>query len=131
MRLLGIGLVLLVVAACASSGQHVPIEKILAGKRFPSAASKAECLDAGGTWEDMSAAVASPPRTFIACIIPTEDAGKVCASSSDCEALCVLAKGQAASLGQPARGECMATYFFGGCHSYVHRGRVGTVFCSE
>jgi hypothetical protein len=121
----------LALTACATSTEHVPFERILAGKDFPQAASEAECVSRRGTWQDVSEAVAAGPGTAYACIIPTTDGGQACASSSECQGLCELATERPVRIGDRAEGRCMATYFYGGCRAYVHRGRLGSRMCSE
>jgi hypothetical protein len=121
----------LALSGCAHSGEQVPFEEIIAGKAFPSVASEADCSAREGSWQDVSEAAAAASGSFYTCIIPTADAGKSCSSSSQCESLCELAPGQDVEIGEPANGQCMATYSYGGCRSYVHRGLLGSAFCSE
>lgn len=122
---------LLLMTACASTALSPSHEAVFAGKVLPSAASVEDCRAKGGIWRDLSGAVASPPGSFHACIIPTTDGGKACSSATDCQSMCVLAPGQSVHYGDHAEGRCMADYFTGGCRQYVHRGRYAFGLCSE
>jgi hypothetical protein len=131
MRILFPLAVMFTLAACATGPHHIPFEKVLAGKSFPRISTAADCSQRGGTWEDKSESVAAESGSFHTCLIPTTDSGRSCSSSYQCQGLCELAPSQKLEIGDPAAGRCMATFNYGGCRSYVHRGRLGTVFCSE
>jgi hypothetical protein len=130
MKLLRIAFIIPLVTACASSGTPLSFERIIEGKSFMRVSSEPDCVAAGGVWRDISEQIAAQDSLFT-CILPTTDGGNACSSSSECQSLCELAPGQDVEIGQSASGQCMATYFHGGCRSYVHRGRFATAFCSE
>lgn len=64
------------------------------------------------------------------CVIPYKDAGKVCKSSSECSASCVVMKSNI-PMGTKISGECQHDNALYGCYVLVEDGVAGPRMCSD
>ena len=69
-----------------------------------------ECRAAGGWWHG----TIEGRGRLTGCSLPTKDAGKPCATSSDCESVCLEAFGEEKDPSAP--GRCFGWSQYKGCH---------------
>ena len=69
-----------------------------------------ECVAAGGWWHG----TIEGRGRLTGCTLPTKDAGKPCATSSDCESVCLEAFGEEKDPSAP--GRCFGWSQYKGCH---------------
>jgi hypothetical protein len=88
------------------------IKRILASKRYDAPQTQNECKYSNGSWYSETVRRIDGPKAagdaysteiYWRCTVPTRDAGTACASSSQCESLCVYA-GQSGFFG--SKGQC-------------------------
>lgn len=77
----------------------------------------ADCARNGGTWKRQPVSVEA-----YYCDIKTNDAGKPCSDTTDCEGFCVP-ESEHMNIGAPTTGVCSAHALFW-CSSYVAHGRL-------
>jgi hypothetical protein len=65
------------------------------------------------------------------CIVKYADAGKQCASGSDCAGDCRLEGNSGVAPGVPVTGQCQADSDRFGCHTRVEDGKAGATLCVD
>ena len=105
---------------------------ILAGCQPKEPAESALAVPTVGQCEASGGKVTNVGMTGMpACLIPTEDAGKSCRDSSDCEGRCIVDDWEGDKpprIGTKVAGVCEASNLTFGCFAEVRRGRINSVF---
>lgn len=72
-------------------------------------------------------------RQTLMCVHRYADAGKACASRSDCEGKCIAAPGEDGlpAAGMPVAGWCQADDRLFGCYAEVENGKVRSSICVD
>jgi hypothetical protein len=89
--------------------------------KFTVPKDKETCEQKGGTWKKIGIS----PREE--CNLPTQDAGKVCENSKDCEGVCITEAKTLTGKKTKTKGQCSAWIKVVGCHGYVYRGWAQTI----
>ena len=123
MRVLLATFTMLTLCSCASEGMGTK-SLALSDHSGPSVPSEAECIRLGGKWGTNGLTEVAGPF----CAVPTKDAGKSCAGSSECQGRCLSASN--ASAGSRVSGNCSASFFAGACFTSVEAGRAEPRICN-
>ncbi|WP_022953883.1 hypothetical protein [Leucothrix mucor] len=83
---------------------------------------EASCKQQGGTWGKVGLG------GFMACTIPTGDAGKSCTDSSECERRCLTGVGEP---GKQVTGQCQSSNQPFGCWAEVLKGVAQPGLCID
>jgi len=95
-----------------------------AGHTGPAVSSPERCRALGGDW-GLHGFVAIPQ-----CVVPTNDGGKICRDSSECQSICIAPKNVAA--GSKRSGTCFGSYnAVGTCLAQVRSGVVSATLCTD
>jgi len=96
--------------------------------RLPKIHSKAECLAVGGKWGWNGIPRGYEPDDKEGfCILATQDAGKPCSSSRECQGMCEATQDSATT----KKGVCTSSNFTAGCRSWVEGGIPSPVLCAD